>query len=278
MVQPLTTDYNQSIHRATLMKPFALHFGYDPKEIRIQDEDGKTGFGTTPQRYLDDLRRRQQGIKKAVKDGLDRYYENMSEDYLKRTKTRPHNFYVGQLVMTKRISQKTGESKSLGPLYIGPAEVVKVTDTTAEIVFLATNVKKLRSVTQLKPYYEDNRFPTDPARFTGLKRGDKEEEEDEPKDYGEDVVRGRGLPLPTPPQSQDRVACAGDADREEDVPDDDDEDREDAQEASGSQDVREEDDATASREEQSSLPSKVDRHVRFSSPIADVADENHFRS
>ena len=134
----------------------------------------------------------------------------MGEDYLERTKTRPHNFFVGQLVLAKRLSQKTGESKSLGPLYIGPAEVVKVTDTTAEIVFLNTNVKKLRSVTQLKPYYEDSRFPTNPARYTGLKGGKKnEEEEDEPRELGEDVVRGRGNPLQTP-NARDPTAGARD--------------------------------------------------------------------
>ena len=284
MVQPLTTDYNQSVHRATLMKPFLLHFGYDPKAISIEEDgDEYAGPRTTPQKYLDELRRRQKSVKKAVKEGLDRYYENMSEDYLARTKTRPHEFYVGQLVLAKRLSQKTGESKSLGPLYLGPAEVTKVTDTTAEIVFLNTNSKKLRSVTQLKPYYEDSRFPTDPGRFTGLRGGTKKDEDDEPQELGEDVVRGRENPTPDPPKAKDPTAgpsrVVDPKDDEEDVSqtlDEDEDDGDDVQESSGNQegDVQQEEEGGALdlREEQNSLPSVEDRRVRFSSPIADVVN------
>ena len=158
---------------------------------------------------------------------------------------------------------------------------MKVTETTAEIVFLNTNVKKLRSVTQLKPYYEDSRFPTDPARYTGLKGGKKnEEEEDEPRELGEYVVRGRGNPLQSP-NACDLTAGTRDVvdpeEEEEDVSQVLDEDiGDDAQEASG----RPEDDEVENgalvtdKEQRSSLPTEEDRRVRFSSRVAEVVNRD----
>ena len=77
----------------------------------------------------------------------------------------------------KRI-RKPDESKALGPLFHGPAEITRVTPTTAEVVFLCSDIMAIRSVQHLKPYYEADP-PTPREKYTGLKRGQLAGTEDE---------------------------------------------------------------------------------------------------
>ena len=86
-----------------------------------------------------------------------------------------HNFYVGQYVMVKKLGPR--DSKALGPFYEGPAEVIAVTGSSCDVVFLNTNIVARRSAVHLKPYYEARGAPTPIERYTGPQRGEHRDEE-----------------------------------------------------------------------------------------------------
>ncbi len=140
-VPELTTEYNHSVHRATGVSPFHLHFGYEPRRLGEVPEASEGGRNLTePQRYLEETRKRREKISKAVKRGLEDYYDEMAKDYDHSHKVKSHGFKVGDwvLVMNKA---RAGDGKALGPLYIGPAEITKVTDTSAKVVFLSNGAE-----------------------------------------------------------------------------------------------------------------------------------------
>ncbi len=170
LIGPITSKYNQSVHRATKQKPFTLHCGYEARELgELPPVEDDRPF-RPPERYLNDQRIRREKMNKAVHDGLHKYYRDMKEDYDSANKVQAHGYSVGDWVLVRKISQDPGDTKALGPLYYGPAEIVSVSDSAATVEFLVNGVKRLRSVTQLKPYYGERAGPV-LDKFTGPKRG-----------------------------------------------------------------------------------------------------------
>ena len=154
LVQELTREYNHSVHRAINMTPFELHFGYLPRKLTdlpLQEEQGRNL--AEPERYLRDRRMLQEKAKAAVQAGLGDYYGRMAMDYDGSRRARAHRFRVGNWVLVKIIGTRPGESKALGPLYHGPAEIMSVTPTSATVRFLSNGAERIRSVSHLKPYY-----------------------------------------------------------------------------------------------------------------------------
>ena len=174
-VIPVVTDiYNHSVHRATGYKPFHLHFSYEARTLKdLEGPRPDEGYGT-PQQYLYEQKKRRDDALEAVRLGLERYYEDIHFSREEKVKPRPHQFQVGDWVMVKDLAP-SGESKALKRLFVGPAEVMKVTDALAEIAFIVNGQRFSRSVNHLRPFYEDKRNPTDPALFSGLKRGKRTE-------------------------------------------------------------------------------------------------------
>ncbi len=154
MVNELTTAYNHSVHRAIGMTPFELHFGYAARQLRdlpVREERGRSL--AEPERYLFEMRRRQESVKKSVQSGLKEYYGRMAQEHDQEKRAHAHKFQAGDWVLVKIIGVRPGESKSLGPLYHGPAEVLSVTATSAKVRFLSNGVERLRSVSHLKRFY-----------------------------------------------------------------------------------------------------------------------------
>ena len=137
-VTELTMEYNHSVHRAIGVSPFELHFGYAPRKMLDLPEVDRVGRNLAePERYLIELKEKRARIENAVKQGLSEYYGEMASGYDAGRRVRPHEFKVGDWVLVKAPSVRPGESKALGPLYLGPAELVWVSDTAAKVVFLS---------------------------------------------------------------------------------------------------------------------------------------------
>ena len=154
LVKELTTEYNQSHHRAIGSTPFELHFGYVPrkmKDLPVPEERGRNL--AEPERYLEDLRRKHEKMKNSAAQGLRDYYGRLAHTHDEQKRAQAHRFQPGNWVLVKVIGIRPGESKSLGPLYHGPAEVLSVTPSSAKVRFLANGEERLRSVSHLKPFY-----------------------------------------------------------------------------------------------------------------------------
>ena len=166
-VGDLTFEYNVSVHRATKLTPFEVHFGYRARLLRELEEVDRSQHLPEPERYVADLREKRRKVDKAVKDGLAEYYKDMRTYYDQRMRAAPHPFQVGDWVLAKRVFIRPGETKALGALYLGPAEVKEITDTSAVIEFVSNGQRRTRSVAHLKKYYgtvqgEAQRFFTGP--------------------------------------------------------------------------------------------------------------------
>ncbi len=153
-VGEVTAEYNASTHRATQFSPFEVHFGYIPRKLGDLGQE-VTGFNLSdPERYLKEVQERRAKVLKAIKSGEEAYYGTNEEGYNRRKRAAPHSYKVGDWVMVKKVALRPGESRGLGPKYIGPAEVTWVSDTSARVVFLNSNQERLRSVAHLKPFHK----------------------------------------------------------------------------------------------------------------------------
>ena len=176
VVKHVTSVYNSSIHRATGYAPQHLHMGYEAQPMPKMETEVPLHAVETPTAYLLDLQKQRTDAEEAVLEGLRSYYQDGQKRYNLKRNAASHSFYVGQWVLSKKLGPK--ESKSLGAIYEGPAEVTKVTKSAVELAFLNTGIIAKRSVTHLKPYYEATSEPTSPDRYTGPKRGEVRDEDD----------------------------------------------------------------------------------------------------
>ncbi len=154
LVNELTTEYNHSVHRAISLCPFEFHFGYLPRKLKdLPVAEARGRNLAEPERYLNELKCRQEKVRKAVQAGLEDYYGRMALDFDVEKRARAHQFEVGDWVLVRIIGVRPGQSKALGPLYHGPAEIMSVTDTAAKVRFLSNGEVRLRSTAHLKKYY-----------------------------------------------------------------------------------------------------------------------------
>ena len=187
VVQHVTSIYNGSVHRATGFAPQHLHMGYEANPLPQLESEVPQHAVETPRAYLIELQKRRADAEEAVLEGLRSYYADMKAHYNEKKNARTHKFYVGQWVLCK-ITRPT-DSKALGPLYEGPAEVTVVTKASATVVFLNSNIKAVKSISHLKPYYEAPGEPTAEERYTGPKRGAVQEADEEKTEGTPDEVR-----------------------------------------------------------------------------------------
>ena len=192
VVKHVTAIYNGSVHRATGFAPQHLHMGYESKPLPQLELEIPLHAVETPRSYLIDLQKWRANDEKAVLAGLRSYYEDMKAHYNDTKSAHTHDFYVGQWVLSKIL--RPTDSKALGPLYEGPAEVTAVTKSSATLVFLNSNIKAIRSITHLKPYYEAPGAPTPEDQYTGPKRGEVQdgngnETEGSPDEVNADSLR-----------------------------------------------------------------------------------------
>ncbi len=152
-VQEVTAEYNVATHRGTKFMPFEVHFGYTPNKIGDLGQLVEGYHLSEPERYLREVQQRRAKVLAAIKKGEDLYYGENKRDYDRRKRAAPHLYEVGDWVMVKKVALGPGESRGLGPKYIGPAEVTWVSDTSARVVFLNNNQERLRSVSHLKPFF-----------------------------------------------------------------------------------------------------------------------------
>ena len=175
VVPRVTRIYNNCVHRATGYTPQHLHMGYAAKPLPKFEEDTPMTPIDNPQRYLLDLKERRAQADKAVLEGLREYYDDEKARVDEKRNASSHDFYVGQLVMSKCLGPR--ESKALDSRYEGPAEVTSVTGSSCDIVFLNTGIVARRSVTHLRPFYEATDVPTPVERYTGPQRGERRVDE-----------------------------------------------------------------------------------------------------
>ena len=173
LIGAITNKYNHSINRAIDHTPFHVHCGYEARGLNDLVLEDETVPLTDPERYLNDLKTKQEQVKKAVLGGLDSYYQRMKNDFDAKNNSQKHDFKVGQWVLMRQEALAPGESKALGAFYVGPAEIVEVTASSARIVFLLNNVERLRSVTHLRPFYRSTESEN-VANFTAPKRDSNE--------------------------------------------------------------------------------------------------------
>ena len=186
VVKHVTSIYNGSVHRATGYAPQHLHMGYEAGAMPKFETEVPLHAVETPTAYLLDLQKQRADAEEAVLEGLRSYYEDSRAHYNQKRNAQSHKFYVGQWVLSKKLGPK--ESKSLGPIYEGPAEITKVTKSAVELAFLNSGIIGKRSVTHLKPYYEAAGEPTSPDRYTGPKRGEVRKEDDDGEEQDEELV------------------------------------------------------------------------------------------
>ena len=175
VVPRVTNVYNNCVHRATGYAPQHLHMGYAAKPLPKFEEETPMTPIDNPQRYLLELKERRAQADKAVLEGLREYYNDEKARVDEKRNASAHRFYVGQLVLSKCLGPR--ESKALDSRYEGPAEVISVTGSSCEIVFLNTGIIARRSVTHLRPYYESTDLPTPVERYTGPRRGERRVDE-----------------------------------------------------------------------------------------------------
>ena len=190
VVQYVTAIYNGSVHRATNLPPQLLHMGYEARPLPELSSEAPAHAVGRPEAYLLELQEQRAAAEKAVLDGLRSYYDNMQLHYNLSRDAVPSTFRVGQWVLAKIL--RPTDTKALGPLYEGPAEIVKVTKSSATIVFINSGIQATRSVSQLKPYYEARGQPTAEEQYTGPKRGDVQIEDADEGDGDEVTGPGEG--------------------------------------------------------------------------------------
>ena len=196
-LQQLTARYNHMRHRGTGYSPFMLHFAYEPKGISIVDAPiAEQEVGRIPERYLENLEKVRSRVEEAAKKGMAVYYGRMASDHDQDPKRNigEHNIEIGTWVLVKIVHKRKGESKSLGPLYMGPAEVLEIRDHVAKIVYLNNGMIRWRNVSHLKPYFKREGDDSILERFTGPKRRDRDLDADvENEDDGEIVDEYVGM-------------------------------------------------------------------------------------
>ena len=185
LLPTLTTEYNFSIHRATRISPFHFHFGYVPRKITdINPPDQKIPFNSID-RYMDAFKKKRDEVQRNVQEGLKRYYSDMKQDFKDAHNVQRSKFYIGQWVLARNLAPAVGQSKSLRPLFEGPAEIMKLLPSSAEIMFIKNGIRRLRSLTHLKPYYsrpDEEELEEVQPRYTGPRRGAVQESEDQVED------------------------------------------------------------------------------------------------
>ena len=172
IVPLLTSKYNETVHRSTKMSPFYVHFGYHPRSMTFTEVQQNIPHYSNQDQYASEIAERRDIVNSIVRRGMIRYYQDSKDDFNKQKNVRSHNFYKGQWVLVKILGPKKDQSKGLGPLYQGPAEILWVNQHTAKIVYLLNNVQSVRNVSHLKPYFPRKGDPNLNRTFTAPSRGE----------------------------------------------------------------------------------------------------------
>ena len=122
--------------------------------------------------YASEIAERRELVNSIVRRGMMKYYNDSKDDFNKQKNVMGHKFYKGQWVLVKILGPRKDQSKGLGPLYQGPAEILWVNEHTAKVVYLLNNVESVRNVSHLKPYFARKNDNSLQKRFTAPLRGE----------------------------------------------------------------------------------------------------------
>ena len=98
-----------------------------------------------PERYIADLVKMREKVDTAAKDALAMYYKRLKTDFDSdpSRKIGEHRLQVGTWVLVKILLQNPKGAKSLGTLYMGPAELMRLYQHAAEVVFLNNEMRRI---------------------------------------------------------------------------------------------------------------------------------------
>ena len=119
----LEIAYNHRKQRSHGYSPFLVHFGYSPRAF--DEVFNAKGRNSSYPGHIRSFLETKAKIEKAVAKSLDDYHEKIKHymEAHKKDAYKPAKYKEGDLVLVKIMHQQMGQSKKLGPKYLGPAVI-----------------------------------------------------------------------------------------------------------------------------------------------------------
>ena len=142
----LMFSYNTSYHSTIMTTPFELLFGMKPRLPSFPHQDvQRIHYGES---FASDRLHELQKARQIANQNMSHKSEQTKQAFDKQSK--PHNFKVGDMVLFAEHDFR-GKNKKLAAKWVGPAEVVNVTDTNVKVRCRNNRIKRL-NVKYIKPF------------------------------------------------------------------------------------------------------------------------------
>ncbi|CAB3982733.1 Transposon Ty3-G Gag-Pol poly [Paramuricea clavata] len=145
--------YRVSKQSSTGATPFEMLYGRDPRlPLGVEPEELETEPTRGPAKYLEDLKKRQNNMRKIVLERIEQSQKKQKRCYDSRNRAcRRKDFStIGDTVLLKNF-----RARGLNEKYVGPYLVVDVQDTSCEIEPLANKTRKIVHANNLKRFSID---------------------------------------------------------------------------------------------------------------------------
>ena len=134
----LMFSYNTSYHSTIMTTPFELLFGMKPRLPSLPHQDVQRvhyGESFASERLLE-LQKARQIAEQHMADKSQQIKQTFDKQ------SQPHNFRVGDLVLFAEHDFR-GKNRKLATKWVGPAEIINITDTNVKIKCRNNKIKKL---------------------------------------------------------------------------------------------------------------------------------------
>ena len=144
--------YRVSKQSSTGATPFEMLYGRDPRlPLGVEPKKLETKPTHGPAKYLEDLKKRQNNMRKIVMERIEQSQKKQKRCYDSRNRAcRSKDFTIGDTVLLKNF-----RARGLDEKYVGPYLVVDVQDTSCEIESLANKTRKTVHANNLKRFSID---------------------------------------------------------------------------------------------------------------------------
>ena len=144
--------YRNAYNSVTKDTPFFLLYGYDPALPYDEIKNNKTPLYDTLDNYKSALIESMRTTFRVVEENIEKAAER-NEEYRSRF-AKERSFTVGDLVLIKQEQAKSGLSKKLQAIYLGPYRIVKQLSQLVFTVHLLNNPDNQFNINsaQFKPY------------------------------------------------------------------------------------------------------------------------------
>ena len=144
--------YRISKQSSTGATPFEMLYGRDARlPLGAEKEEIATKPTHGPAKYLEDLKRRQDDLRKIVTERIEKAQMKQKEKYDARNRAnQSKSFHIGDIVLLKNF-----RTRGLQEKYVGPYIIVDVKDAVCEIESLEDKRRKIVHFNALKPFKMD---------------------------------------------------------------------------------------------------------------------------